>query len=57
MWWLRNKRQPRANNAWAVRIVLPDVGGGFFPDFVICVDGRKKLDGIALADTKKRVAD
>ena len=36
-------------------IVLPETGAGFFPDFVICVNGRKKLDGIALADTKERI--
>jgi type III restriction enzyme len=57
MWWLPNEPRPRANSAWAVRIVLPDTGGGFFPDFVICVDGRKKRDEIALADTKERLAD
>jgi type III restriction enzyme len=56
LWWLRNLSQPRMNNAWAVRIVLPETGAGFFPDFVICVDGRKKPDGIALADTKERIA-
>jgi type III restriction enzyme len=57
MWWLRNKPQACANNAWAVRIVLPDTGGGVFPDFVICVDGRKKRDEIALTDTEERISD
>lgn len=56
LWWLRNPPQPRMANAWAVRIMLPENGAGFFPDFVICVDGRKTLDGIALADTKERIA-
>ena len=56
-WWLRNPAQPRMPNAWAVRIVLPETGAGFFPDFVICVKGRKKTDGIALADTKERISD
>ena len=36
--------------------MLPETGTGFFPDFVVCVDGRKKADGIALADTKERIA-
>ena len=56
LWWMRNESQPRMANAWAVRIVLPEKGEGFFPDFVVCVDGRKKADGIALADTKERIA-
>lgn len=56
LWWLRNPAQPRMTNAWAVRIMLPETGTGFFPDFVVCVDGRKKPDGIALADTKERIA-
>jgi type III restriction enzyme len=55
IWWLRNVPQPRSANDWGVRIVLPDTGKGFYPDFVICVDGRKRLDGIALADTKERI--
>jgi type III restriction enzyme len=55
LWWLRNPSQPRMANAWAVRIMLPENGAGFFPDFVICVEGRKKPDGIALADTKERI--
>ena len=38
------------------RIMLPETGTGFFPDFVVCVDGRKKPDEIALADTKERIA-
>ena len=56
LWWLRNPSQPRMANAWAVRIMLPETGTGFFPDFVVCVDGRKRRDGIALADTKERIA-
>lgn len=38
-----------------MRIVLPETGKGYYPDFVVCVDGRKKLDGIALAETKERI--
>jgi hypothetical protein len=53
-WWLRNLSRPTAKDDWSVRIVLPDTGEGFYPDFVICVEARKQRDGIALAETKER---
>ena len=46
-WWHRNPpRQP-----WSVQVVLAN-GHGFFPDFVIGVNGRKKELGALLADPK-----
>lgn len=52
-WWTRNPSQPNAHNDWSVRIVLPETGRGFYPDFVVAVDGRKS--GLLLAETKERV--
>lgn len=57
IWWLRNPSRPTAADDWGVRIVLPEDGSGFYPDFVICVDGRKTRDHIGLADTKARIDD
>lgn len=46
-WWHRNpSRQP-----WSVQVVLAN-GHGFFPDFIIGVNGRKNELGALLADTK-----
>jgi type III restriction enzyme len=53
-WWTRNLPRPNAADDWSVRIVLPESGRGFYPDFVICVEGRKQRDGIGLAETKER---
>ncbi len=50
LWWIRNAE----NTNWACRIVRPS-GRNFFPDFVIGVHGRKKLDNIALAEVKERI--
>lgn len=55
LWWLRNPARPNAADDWGVRIVLPETGRGYYPDFVVCVDGRKQRDGIALAETKERI--
>ena len=52
-WWSRNPSRPNAADDWSVRIVLPETGRGFYPDFVVSVDGRKS--GILLAETKERV--
>ena len=46
-WWHRNE----VKKPWSVCLVLPD-GGRFYPDFVISVDGRKRENGILLADPK-----
>ena len=54
MWWIRNLPRPNAADDWSVRIVLPDSGRGYYPDFVFCVDGRKQPNGIGLAETKER---
>jgi len=46
-WWHRN--QP--HKPWSVNVVL-DNGKGFFPDFIIGIEGRKREDGALLADPK-----
>ena len=46
-WWHRNEpRQP-----WSVNVLMPD-GRGFYPDFVIGIEGRKTEEGALLADPK-----
>lgn len=46
-WWHRNpSRQP-----WSVQVVLAN-GHGFFPDFIVGVQGRKRELGALLADPK-----
>jgi len=55
LWWTRNLPRPNASDDWSARIVLPDTGRGYYPDFVVCVEGRRKVDGIALAETKERI--
>jgi len=50
MWWIRNIENAR----WACRIVRPS-GRAFFPDFLIGISGRKKLDNVALAEVKERI--
>ena len=46
-WWHRNE----PHKPWSVNVLMPD-GRGFFPDFVIGVEGRKTEDGVLLADPK-----
>jgi hypothetical protein len=46
-WWHRNLPQ----KPWSVQVTL-DNGSGFFPDFVIGIEGRKREDGALLADPK-----
>jgi superfamily II DNA or RNA helicase len=46
-WWLRNL----PHKGWSVQVVLAD-GRGFFPDFVIGMEGRKTELGALLADPK-----
>ena len=46
-WWHRNL----PHKDWSVQVMLPD-GAGFYPDFVIGVDARKRWDGTLLADPK-----
>lgn len=55
LWWTRNLPRPNAADDWSVRIVLPETGRGYYPDFVVCIDGRRRRDGIALAETKERI--
>jgi hypothetical protein len=54
IWWIRNLQGRRSTNEWGVRIVLPESGKGYYPDFIVCVNGRKKPDNIALVETKER---
>lgn len=54
VWWARNLPRPNAADDWGVRIVLPETGRGYYPDFIMCVEGRPKPDSIALAETKER---
>ena len=51
LWWHRN--EPR--KPWSVNVLMPD-GRGFFPDFVLGVEGRKTEDKILLADPKYHFA-
>jgi len=46
-WWHRNL----PHKPWSVNVLLPD-GGGFFPDFVVSIAGRKTEDNVLLADPK-----
>jgi superfamily II DNA or RNA helicase len=46
-WWHRNE----PHKPWSVQVVL-DSGKGFFPDFVIGIEGRETEDGGLLADPK-----
>ena len=46
-WWHRNLQ----HKGWSVRVQLSD-GRGFFPDFVIGMEGRKTELGVLLADPK-----
>ncbi len=46
-WWHRNL----PHKPWSVNVLLPD-GRGFFPDFLVGVDGRKTEDSVLLAEPK-----
>ncbi|SPP66630.1 DEAD/DEAH box helicase [Nitrospira lenta] len=46
-WWHRNPPL----KPWSVNVLMPD-GRGFFPDFVIGINGRKTEDNVLLADPK-----
>jgi type III restriction enzyme len=46
-WWHRNL----PHKPWSVQVVL-DNGKGFFPDFIIGIEGRRSEDGTLLADPK-----
>ncbi len=51
-WWHRNR--PCLHES--VCVPLPS-GKAYYPDFVVCLAGRKKGDGILLVETKERVYD
>ena len=46
-WWHRNL----PHKPWSINVLLSD-GRGFFPDFVVGVEGRKTEDGVLLAEPK-----
>lgn len=46
-WWHRNE----PGKSYSVGLVLPD-GKGYFPDFIVKVNGRSKGDGILLVEVK-----
>lgn len=46
-WWHRNEQ----SKPYSVGLVMPD-GKGYFPDFMVKVDGRTKGDGILLIEVK-----
>jgi type III restriction enzyme len=48
-WWHRNP----ADKPWSVNVLMQN-GKGFYPDFVIGIEGRKTENGALLADPKER---
>jgi superfamily II DNA or RNA helicase len=46
-WWHRNP----VGRPWSVNVLLPD-GRGFYPDFVVGMNGRPTENGVLLADPK-----
>lgn len=48
-WWHRNP----PDKPWSVNVLMPN-GKGFYPDFVVGIEGRKTEDGALLADPKER---
>ena len=48
-WWHRNL----PDKPWSVNVLMPS-GKGFYPDFVIGIEGRKTEDNALLADPKER---
>ena len=46
-WWHRNL----PGKTWSVNVLLPD-GRGFYPDFVVGIEGRVTASGVLLADPK-----
>lgn len=51
-WWHRNPQ----SRPESVCLPLPS-GRGYYPDFVVCLNGRKRGDGILLVETKERIYD
>lgn len=47
-WWYRNP----VRSAYAVGLYRWDEGDGFYPDFVVSLEGRDKPDGVALLEVK-----
>jgi type III restriction enzyme len=48
-WWHRNP----SDKPWSVNVQMPN-GKGFYPDFIIGIEGRATEDGALLADPKER---
>ncbi|MDR1190399.1 MAG: DEAD/DEAH box helicase family protein [Verrucomicrobiales bacterium] len=51
-WWHRNE----PHEPWSVNVLRTD-GKGFFPDFIIGINGRRTEDKILLVDTKRDFTD
>lgn len=51
-WWHRNPACRRES----VCVPLPS-GRGYYPDFAVCLNGRKRGGGILLVETKERIYD
>lgn len=49
LWWHRNNPNRRPE---AIGLYSWDEGDGFFPDFIVAIDGRKTEGGIALLEVK-----
>ena len=48
-WWHRNP----SDKEWSVNVLMSN-GKGFYPDFIVGIEGRKTEDGALLADPKER---
>ena len=48
-WWHRNP----SDKPWSVNVLMPN-GRGFYPDFIIGIEGRKTEGSALLADPKER---
>lgn len=49
VWWHRNP----SDKPWSVNVQMPN-GKGFYPDFIIGIEGRQTEEGALLADPKER---
>ena len=56
VWWHRNPSTRGPRTGHAVEIVRAD-GYGFYPDFIVGVQGRPTPDNVALAEVKERIND
>lgn len=50
-WWMRNPQRAGGTRGWSTNLVTAS-SRWFFPDFLVCVQGRSTKDEIALAEIK-----